>query len=54
MGFTEEDEKPRPQFAANAPYLDKNPITGIRSVRNIQDFNNNFLFISFNDEFLFL
>jgi len=30
MGFTEEDEKPRPQFAANAPYLEKNPITGIR------------------------
>ena len=35
MGFTEEDEKPRPQFAANAPYLDKNPITGIRN-RNIE------------------
>ena len=30
MGFTEEDERPRPQFAANAPYLEKNPITGIR------------------------
>merc|ERR1712165_403938 len=30
MGFTEEDEKPRPHFAANAPYLEKNPITGIR------------------------
>ena len=30
MGFTEEDERPRPHFAANAPYLEKNPITGIR------------------------
>ena len=30
MGFQEEDERPRPQFAANAPYLEKNPITGIR------------------------
>ena len=38
MGFTEEDEKPRPQFAANAPYLDKNPITGIRFARHIHYF----------------
>ena len=30
MGFTEEDEKPRPHFAKNAQYLEKNPITGIR------------------------
>merc|ERR1712168_1034441 len=30
MGFQEEGERPRPQFAANAPYLEKNPITGIR------------------------
>jgi len=30
MGFQEEDERPRAQFAANAPYLEKNPITGIR------------------------
>merc|ERR550532_2881407 len=30
MGFQEEDEKPRPEFAANAPYLEENPITGVR------------------------
>ena len=29
MGFQEEDEKPRPEFAANAPYLEENPITGV-------------------------
>jgi len=30
LGFQEEDERPRPEFAANAPYLEKNPITGVR------------------------
>ena len=30
MGFQEEEERPRPAFAAKAPYLEKNPITGIR------------------------
>ena len=30
MGFQDEEERPRPEFAANAPYLEKNPITGIR------------------------
>ena len=32
MGFQEEDEKPRPEFAANAPYLEENPITGVSLV----------------------
>ena len=32
MGFQEEDEKPRPEFAANAPYLEENPITGVSFV----------------------
>ena len=32
MGFQEEDEKPRPEFAANAPYLEENPITGVSIV----------------------
>ena len=26
----DEEERPRPEFAANAPYLEKNPITGIK------------------------
>lgn len=30
MGFQDEEERPRPEFAANAPYLEKNPITGIK------------------------
>ena len=30
MGFQEEEERPRPAFAAKAPYLEKNPITGVR------------------------
>ena len=30
MGFQEEEERPRPAFAAKAPYLEKNPITGIK------------------------
>ena len=30
MGFQAEEERPRPEFAANAPYLEKNPITGIK------------------------
>ena len=34
MGFQEEDEKPRPEFAANAPYLEENPITGVSLVAN--------------------
>ena len=29
-GFQEEEERPRPDFAAKAPYLEKNPITGVR------------------------
>ena len=29
MGFQEEEERPRPDFAAKAPYLEKNPITGV-------------------------
>ncbi|KAJ8021915.1 Anoctamin-7 [Holothuria leucospilota] len=29
MDFEEEEERPRPQFAAQAPMLEKNPITGI-------------------------
>ena len=33
MGFQEEDERPRPDFAAKAPYLEKNPITGIKEPR---------------------
>ena len=28
----EEDEKPRPEFAANAPYLEENPITGVTHI----------------------
>jgi len=27
MGFQEEEERPRPDFAAKAPYLEKNPVT---------------------------
>ena len=30
MGFQAEEERPRPDFAAKAPYLEKNPITGVR------------------------
>ena len=30
MGFKEEEERPRPEFAAKAPFLEKNPITGIK------------------------
>ncbi|XP_023344946.1 anoctamin-7 [Eurytemora carolleeae] len=30
IGFQDEEERPRPDFAAKAPYLEKNPITGIR------------------------
>ncbi|CAB3359127.1 Hypothetical predicted protein [Cloeon dipterum] len=30
MGFKEEEERPRPEFAARAPFLEKNPVTGIR------------------------
>jgi anoctamin-7 len=30
MGFQDEEERPRPEFAAKAPYLEKNPITGVR------------------------
>jgi len=30
MGFQEEEERPRPAFAAKAPYLEKNPITGVK------------------------
>ena len=30
LGFQEEDERPRPQFAAHAPYLERNPVTGVR------------------------
>jgi len=26
MGFQEEEERPRPDFAAKAPYLEKNPV----------------------------
>jgi len=29
MGFQEEEERPRPDFAAKAPYLEKNPVTFI-------------------------
>ncbi len=30
MTEQDEEERPRPDFAAKAPYLEKNPITGIR------------------------
>ena len=30
MGFKEEEERPRPEFAAKAPFLEKNPVTGIK------------------------
>jgi anoctamin-7 len=30
MGYKEEEERPRPEFAAKAPFLEKNPITGIK------------------------
>jgi anoctamin-7 len=30
MGFQEEEERPRPQFAARAPFLERNPVTGVR------------------------
>ena len=30
MGFQEEEERPRPAFAAKAPFLEKNPITGVK------------------------
>ena len=30
--FQEEEERPRPDFAAKAPYLEKNPITGVRKL----------------------
>ncbi|KAJ4430987.1 hypothetical protein ANN_19580, partial [Periplaneta americana] len=30
MGFQEEEERPRPEFAARAPFLERNPVTGIR------------------------
>ena len=26
----DEEERPRPEFAAKAPYTEKNPITGVR------------------------
>ena len=31
-GFSlqDEEERPRPEFAAKAPYTEKNPITGVR------------------------
>ena len=28
--YQDEEERPRPEFAAKAPYLEKNPITGVR------------------------
>ena len=28
--FQEDEERPRPEFAAKAPFLEKNPITGIK------------------------
>nr|XP_014270362.1 anoctamin-7-like isoform X5 [Halyomorpha halys] len=40
MGFQDEIERPRPEFAARAPFLERNPVTGIqepsfpRSLRN--------------------
>jgi hypothetical protein len=30
MGFQEEEQRPRPEFAARAPFLERNPVTGIR------------------------
>ncbi|XP_023701847.1 anoctamin-7 isoform X2 [Cryptotermes secundus] len=30
MGFQEEEERPRPEFAARAPFLERNPVTGIQ------------------------
>lgn len=30
MGFQEEEERPRPEFAARAPFLERNPVTGVR------------------------
>merc|ERR1719219_1908225 len=30
MGFQEDEERPRPAFAAKAPFLEKNPITGVK------------------------
>ncbi|KAE8749817.1 hypothetical protein FOCC_FOCC003555 [Frankliniella occidentalis] len=29
-GFQEEEERPRPEFAARAPFLERNPVTGVR------------------------
>ncbi|XP_071455005.1 anoctamin-7-like [Hetaerina americana] len=29
-GFQEEEQRPRPEFAARAPFLERNPITGVR------------------------
>lgn len=40
MGFKDEEERPRPEFAARAPFYERNPVTGIpepsfpRSLRN--------------------
>lgn len=40
MGFKDEIERPRPEFAARAPYWEVNPVTGIqepsfpKSIRN--------------------
>ena len=36
MGFQEEEERPRPDFAAKAPYLEKNPITGVRQIERVE------------------
>lgn len=30
MGFQDEIERPRPEFAARAPFLERNPVTGIQ------------------------
>ncbi|XP_014675460.1 PREDICTED: anoctamin-7-like [Priapulus caudatus] len=30
MDFEEEEERPRPEFAARAPFMEKNPITGVK------------------------
>ena len=30
IGFQEQEERPRPEFAAKAPQMEKNPITGIK------------------------
>jgi anoctamin-7 len=30
MGFQEEEERPRPEFAARAPFLKMNPVTGVQ------------------------